>query len=462
MRRRELIGGLVAAATGAWPQTAPAQQPNIVLALIDDLGWMDLGCQGSTFYETPEIDRLAREGTRFTNAYSNCPVCSPSRAALMTGRSPERVGFTGHITATGKHRYPENSRILPPDDYLYLRSEEITIAEALRPSGYVSASIGKWHLGSRDYWPERQGFDVNVAGYDHGSPPSYFAPYRNEKQQWNSAIPTLDGGKPGEYLTDRLTDEAIGFVERSRQPFFLYLPHYAVHTPLQAPPELVAKYEEKRRKDASQKSAVYGAMVETVDRGIGRLRAALERQGILDNTLLIVTSDNGGELAATSNRPLREGKGCLYEGGIRVPLILRWRKHVRPGAIAHTPVIGADLFATILDLAGARSPRTTLDGISLRPLLEGRQTAARDLYWYYPHYSPQFRRPGAAIRSGNWKLIQSYDPPAIELYDLAKDPAETTDVAKSRPEITATLKAKLETRVETVAKIRHRLNPSHR
>jgi arylsulfatase A-like enzyme len=456
MQRREFLGSCLAAVAGA------ARRPNIALVLIDDLGWMDLGCQGSTFYETPEIDRLAREGARFTNAYSNCPVCSPSRAAILTGRYPARVGFTGHITATGRHRHPENSRIIPPDDYLFLREEEVTLAEALRASGYVSASAGKWHLGSRDYWPEKQGFDANIAGYDHGAPPSYFYPYTNPKQKWNPAIPTLPGGKPGEYLTDRLTDEAIGFIERSRgRPFFVYLSHYAVHTPLQAPQEPVARYEKKLKSDRSQKSAVYGAMVEAVDRGVGRLRAALERLGILDDTLIVVTSDNGGEPRSTSNAPLRDGKGCLYEGGIRVPLIVRWPGRVRKGAVADAPAMGADLYPTILDLAGVKPPRVEVDGVSLGPLLEGRANLAeRDLYWYYPHYSPQYGRPGAAVRSGNFKLIQHYDPPGIELYDLSTDPGEKADLASARPQIARELAKKLERHLASVAAIRHTANPA--
>lgn len=463
MDRRDFVRACAGAVAGSVQAAQPpaSRPPNVLLALIDDLGWMDLGCQGSSFYETPSIDRLAREGARFTNAYSNCPVCSPSRAALMTGRYPGRVGFTGHITATGRHRYPPDGRILPPDDYLHLRLEEVTLAEAFRAGGYATASVGKWHLGSKDYWPEKQGFDVNVAGYDHGSPPSHFYPYRNPGQDWNSAIPTLRGGEPCEYLTDRLTAESIRFIEANRaKPFFLYLTHYAVHTPLEAPRDLAAKYEKKLKSDRSQKNAIYGGMVEAVDRGIGRIRAALERLGLLDNTIIAFTSDNGGLLDATSNAPLREGKGCLYEGGVRVPFFVRWPGRVRAGAVSDAPVMGADLYPTLLDLAGVRLPEAKLDGVSIRPVLEqGKRPAERSLFWYYPHYSPQYRQPGAAVRAGNLKLIEFYDPPRIEMYDLAEDPRETVDVASRRPKEAGKLTARLRAHVAASVPIPHKPNP---
>ncbi len=291
MRRREFVGW--AGGVLGFAQTRRATRPNVLLVVIDDLGWSDLGCQGSSFHETPHIDRLADEGARFTNAYANCPACSASRAALPTGRFPARVGFTGHITATGRHRHPAAGRILPPDDYLFLRAEEVTLAEALRPGGYVSPSVGKWRLGPRGFCPDAQGFDMNVAGDEHGARPSYFYPDTNARQDWNTAIPTPKGGRPGEYLTDRFTREVLACLEHNHpQPFFLYLPHDAVHTPLPAPPPL----------------------------------------GMFEHTLIVVTSDNGGELRATSNASLREGKGCLYELGIRVPLLVSWRVRVRVGA----------------------------------------------------------------------------------------------------------------------------------
>ncbi len=466
-RRDFLRLGLGLAAAGAQPARARATEserpPNIILFLVDDLGWADLGCQGSSFYETPRIDRLAAEGIRFTGAYSACPVCSPSRAALMTGKQPGSVGFTGHITAILRHRYKKHGRIVPPDDYMFLRRRETTLAEALKPAGYVSASIGKWHLGSEPYWPEEQGFDLNVAGYDHGSPPTHFYPYRNPDKEWNSAIPTLQGGKPGEYLTDRLTDEAVRFIERNAEKsFFLYLTHYAVHTPLQAPADLVRKYERKLREDDSQFSAVYAAMIEKVDESLGRVIDTVERLGLRGDTAIVFTSDNGGEQAATRNAPLREGKGHLYEGGIRVPLIVSLPGRGRAGAVSDVPVSLADLYPTIAEWAGGQARPGETQGRSLTPLLEaGGGFPARDLYWYYPHYSPQARRPGAAVRSGRFKLIEHYDPPGIELYDLENDIGEARNLAAEKPGKTAELRGKLRQWIEENVPIRHRLNPAY-
>ena len=382
----------------------------------------------------------------------------------MTGKQPGSVGFTGHITAILRHRYKKHGRIVPPDDYMFLRRRETTLAEALQPAGYVSASIGKWHLGSEPYWPEKQGFDLNVAGYDHGSPPTHFYPYKNPDKEWNSAIPTLEGGKPGEYLTDRLTDEAVRFIERNAEkPFFLYLTHYAVHTPLEAPGGLIRKYERKLREDDSQFSAVYAAMIEKVDESLGRVLDAVERLGLRGDTAVVFTSDNGGEQAATRNAPLREGKGHLYEGGIRVPLIVSLPGRARAGAVSDTPVSLADLYPTIAALAGGRARPGATQGRSLTPLLEedGGGFPARDLYWYYPHYSPQAKRPGAAVRSGRFKLIEHYDPPGIELYDLENDIGESRNLAAEKPEKTAELRAKLRQWIAANVPIRHRLNPAY-
>ncbi|MCL4692584.1 MAG: sulfatase, partial [Candidatus Hydrogenedentes bacterium] len=303
----------LAAAAAALPaiRLAGAQEakrpPNVVLILVDDLGWRDLGCYGrGDVFETPNIDRLATQGMRFTQAYANCPVCSPSRAALLTGKDPARLHFTGHITAIGKHRYPDDSRIIPPDDYMYLRHEEVTLAEALKPAGYVSASIGKWHLGEQGFWPEDHGFDVNVAGWTHGSPPSYFDPYEKPEQEWNPSIPTLASREPGEYLTDRLTDESISFIEQNQEnPFFLYLSYYAVHTPLQAPAELVEKYTRKFEGRDTGVDTTYAAMVEKVDQNVGRVLETLDRLDLADDTIVVFFSDNGGEEDATTNAPLR-------------------------------------------------------------------------------------------------------------------------------------------------------------
>ena len=438
-----------------------AAPPNVVLFLVDDMGWRDLGCQGSEVFETPAADRLAAEGVRFTQAYAACPVRSPSRAALMTGKTPARVGFTGHITATEKHRYPPQGRIIPPDDNLNLPLGETTIAEALQEAGYVTASMGKWHLGGPDYWPRQQGFDVNVAGHTHGSPSSYWFPYLNPEQPWNSDMPNLAGGSKGEYLTERLTDEAIRFIEKNRDgPFFLYMSHYAVHLPLQAPPELVEKYERKLARQPAPVNPIYAAMVETADTSLGRLLDALDRLELAGNTLVLFTSDNGGLADVTDNRPLRAGKGFLYEGGVRGPLLARWPGKARAGETSAVPVIGTDVFATIAEAAGAKGG-SAADSRSLVPLLTGEaDSLAGDLYWYYPHYSPQAKQPGAAIRSGGWKLIEHYDPAKVELFDLAADPGESRDLAASRPEVRGRLLEKLRAALAEAGTKMHTPNPA--
>ncbi len=461
-----LVGStlLAAVATRATGSATSPEPLNVVLVLVDDLGWRDLGCQGSDLYETPRIDALAADAVRFTQAYSNCPVCSPSRAALMTGQYPGRVGFTGHITAIGRHRHPADSAILPPEDFMDLRHEFVTIAEALKSAGYVSASIGKWHLGSESYWPLSHGFDLNIAGHTHGSPASYFFPYRKPDQAWNPDMPNLDlsASSEGEYLTERLTDEALQFIDRNRdRPFFLYLSHYAVHTPLQAPERLVRKYKRKIAASGPDGNPIYAAMVESVDSSVARILDRLEAAGIADRTAVVLASDNGGLDSVTSNAPLRAGKGHLYEGGIRVPLIVRWPGHGSPGSVVNTPVTNADLFPFIAEIGGlAPSSFDHLDGRSLSPLIDGGAWAPRDLIWYYPHYSPQAHAPGAAILSGGHKLVEFYDPRRVELYRLADDIGESEDLALREPALAESLSSKLNTWIEANVPIRHRPNPA--
>jgi len=455
-----LVAALLGVACGGGEPAAPAagRPPNVVLILIDDLGWSDLGAYGNRYHSTPNIDRISQEGMRFTSAYAAAPVCSPTRASLMTGKSPARLGFTGHITAILRYRHPPDALILPPEDHMRLRLEEVSIAEALKPAGYVSASIGKWHLGPEGYWPLDQGFDVNVGGWTHGSPPSHFFPYQNAEQEWNASIPTLSGGDAGEYLTDRMTDEAIAFIEANRdRPFFCYLTHYAVHTPIQAPEDLVARYaavsEEERSSDP-----VYAAMVESVDTGVGRLVATLERLGLAENTLLVVFSDNGGLSEVTSNAPLRAGKQTLYEGGLRVPLIVRWPGRVRPGSVSDVPVISHDLFPTLVEAAGLEPSVPDLDGLSLLPLLQEVGTLPeRPLFFYYPQYA---RRPGAVVLESPYKLIEHYDPPGVELYDLSRDLGEESDLAAQQPERVEAMRGRLEAWLDEVKAIRHTANPA--
>jgi arylsulfatase A-like enzyme len=455
-------------------RTVVEQHPNILLLLIDDLGWRDLGCYGSTFYETPNIDRLAAEGTTFTSAYSAGPVCSPSRGAFLTGRSPARTGLTGHINPTGAHRYPAEGPIIPPDDYTYLPPSEVTIAEALEPFGYESLAVGKWHVGGADeHSPTAQGFDTAVGHMPGGTRDAplhhytYFFPFFDKSRSPDFQIPGMEGGEPGEYLTDRITDEALSWLDRrdGSAPFLLYLSHYAVHTPLEAPEPLVRKYEEKLQTDHSQESAVYGAMIENLDTNIGRVLDAVDRSDVADHTIVIFTSDNGGTTRATDNSPLREGKGFLHEGGIRVPMIVRWPGVTRPGTKVDVPVISHDVYPTVLEMvAGAGVPDgPDLDGKSLVPLLTGQGGLEREvLYWYYPHYSPQAKAPGAAIRVGDWKLIETYDPPRLELFDLGEDLGEERNLVETQPEKAAALKARLSEELEAAGTRLHRPNPAYK
>jgi len=443
---------------------AKKKLPNILFILIDDLGWKDLQCYGNTVHKTPNIDRLRSEGMMFTNAYSACPVSSPTRASILTGKNPARLQFTGHITANGRHRYPEYGRIIPPQDKMYVGLEEIMISEALKPLGYKTISIGKWHVGDKEvYYPIFQGFDVNIAGYAKGSPPTYWAPYKNLALDWNPQIENMDEGKPGEYLTDRLTDEAIKFIKVNREsPFFIYLSHYAVHTPLEAPDSLIMKYKDKLKTNNSQTNPVYSAMIENLDYNKGRLLAELNKIGIIENTIIIFCSDNGGTTEATTNTPLREGKGFLYEGGIRVPLIIKWPGIIVPGTTCDEPVISDDLYPTVLEMVGINGNSAEIDGLSLVPLLKENKQLKRDyLCWYYPHYSPQAQMPGHAIRKGSFKLIEHYDPVKIELFNLSEDVTEEHNIADSCPEKVTELKHTFEKWLNSMNPVKHTQNPNY-
>jgi arylsulfatase A-like enzyme len=435
-------------------------KPNFLILLIDDLGVMDVGCYGKGIIETPNIDKLAAEGMKWTNAYAACPVCSPTRAAILTGKSPARIHFTGHITAIERHRCPENSAILPPEDKMYIPYEEIMLSEALKPAGYISGSFGKWHVGGPGFWPTDQGFDVNVGGWTHGSPPSHFYPYERPGSEWNASIPTLHGGQEGEYLTDRLTDEAIGFIrENLDRPFLVYLSHYAVHTPLEAPEALIDKYKPLTKNTGID--PVYAAMVESVDQNIGRILASLEDLGLSENTVVIFASDNGGLERVTNNQPYRKGKGHLYEGGIRVPFIMRWPGHIPQGSVCENRTISEDMYATILDIAGQESVAGAgMDGRSLVADFSCvKLTPQPDLHWYYPHYGIG-QDPGSIIISGNYKLIEHYDPPRVELFNLSQDISETTDLSKVMPGKTEELRLKLHQWLESVDPVMHKRRPA--
>ena len=412
-------------------------KPNIVFFLIDDLGWADLGCYGSRYYETPRIDALAQQGMRFTDAYAACCACSPTRASILTGQYPARLHLTDWIPG----RTPANAKLAIPDWRQYLPSEEVTLAEALKSTGYATAAVGKWHLGSEPYFPEHQGFDVNVAGSNIGAPGSYFSPYKNR--------PTIPGGKPGDYLTDQLTNEALAFITAHRsEPFFLYLAHYAVHTPIQAKTKLIAEYRDKPGSNG-QTSAVYAAMVQSVDESVGRVLDTLDRLDIAEQTCVILFSDNGGLARpnATSNVPLRSGKGFPFEGGVRVPFLIRWPGVVPPGSLCRDVITSVDFYPTVLEITGCRETsdhQALVDGVSLLPLLSETGALERDaVYWHYPHYNPIGGFPYGAVRQGDWKLIEFYEDGHTELYDLRNDLSEANDLAGTKPELAATLAKKL-------------------
>jgi arylsulfatase A len=441
-----LIVSLTLAVAG--PARAEPVRPNVVFILIDDMGWKDLGCYGSAFYETPNCDKLASQGMRFTNAYAACPVCSPTRASILTGKYPARLHLTDWLP--GRADMP-SQKLLRPKITQYLPLEETTLADALKPLGYTSASIGKWHLGGKPYYPEKHGFDLNIAGNEWGQPPAYFYPYKRGAN--GPSIPGLEEGKGGEYLTDRLTDEAEKFVEKNRdRPFFLYFAHYAVHIPLQAKKDVIEKYRNKAKPGDPQNNPIYGAMVESVDDSVGRLLKKLDDLKIADRTIVFFFSDNGGlsvkegpDTPSTSNAPLRAGKGCVYEGGVREPMMVRWPGVVKPGGVCDVPVSSIDFYPTILDMAGAAvDPKRVVDGVSLVPLLRQSGDLKRDaLYWHYPHYSNQGGKPSGAVRQGDYKLIEFYEDGKRELYNLKEDVGETNDLAEKMPEKAKELYEKL-------------------
>jgi arylsulfatase A len=452
------VGGLGLAALMAsgkgFAQEASVKKPNFILVHIDDLGWTDLESYGSVYFETPNIDRLASQGVRFTNGYAACAVCSPTRAAVMTGRYPARLGVTDWIRARfqGGTIPPDkknpaeyvggaDTKLLCPPNALWMELDEVTIAEALKGAGYVTCHVGKWHLGADDWYPDKQGFDYNIGGCDFGAPPSYFDPYTRKGQ---GSIPTLKPRKSGEYLTDRESDEAVRFISTHRDtPFFLYLAHYAVHTPLQAKRELIEKYRAKTA--TNQSNPTYAAMVDSVDQSVGKVMAVLDEMGIADNTLVIFTSDNGGLIGPTDNAPLRSGKGYPYEGGIRVPVIVRWPTAVQGGWTCDVPVVSVDYFPTICEAAGVGLPTDrVIDGESLMPVLKRTGSLKRDtIYWHFPHYRRDDVVPYSIVRAGDWKLIKRYEGKQFELFNLRDDLSETHDLSDTMPEKVRELDGKL-------------------
>ena len=477
-------GMLVAVMTGctAVSPVSEDSQPNILFVLVDDLGAMDLGCSGSTFYETPNIDRLAAQGMIFTQAYAASSVCTPTRASIQSGKYPARIGINfilndGLTSPTYKLR--------PPHCETEMKLSEITMAETLKAGGYKTFFAGKWHLGEEEkYYPQHQGYDINFGGHKAGQPASYFYPYESDLLDGHFNVPDLEDGSDGTYLTDHLTDKCVEFIQNhSDENFFAFLSYYSPHTPLEAKPELVEKYrlkaerlglgdpipfeleesaiddyrtpkvEQAAHTRLVQSHAVYAAMIESVDQNIGRLLRTLEEQGIADDTVVIFFSDNGGfsthtsrplEKLPTSNAPLRAGKGWLYEGGIREPLFVRWPGVIEAGSQNHEPVISVDFYPTLMDMAGIRSTPQKLDGISLLPLLKGQATLDRDaIYWHMPHYHSSGVRPSGAVRRGDYKLIEYFEDGRVELFDLSKEESEQQDLSLQELDVTAELKEKL-------------------
>lgn len=456
---------LFIAAGGVRPTGAETVRPNIVYFLVDDLGWADLGCYGSEFHETPNIDSLASSGMRFTNGYAACPVCSPTRASILTGRHPVRVDITDWIP--GMRANPNMApRFKHIEDRENLALEQVTFAEHLREqANYQTYFLGKWHLGGKGFLPTDQGFDVNIGGFEKGSPPGgYYAPWKN---------PHLESKEKDEYLTTRLTDEAVSLIENSNRerPFLLFFSYYNVHTPIQPDRRSIDHYrnaarlrftgptpnrsERQARSRLRQDNPEYASMVAAVDTSVGRVLQTIDNVGIRDETIVIFFSDNGGlctlkqqkqlHIGPTSNLPLRSGKGWLYEGGVREPLIIRAPGVTEAGTVCEALAFSTDFFPTLLELVGVPlAPELHADGISLLPALRGFGDRQRTLVWHYPHYHGSDWKPGAAIRYGNWKLIEFYESGETELYNLADDIGETKNLVQTHPEIRDRLKRKLQ------------------
>ena len=429
---------------------------NVLLIHVDDLGWADIGVLGSDFYETPFIDRLAAEGMLFRQSYAAAAICSPSRAALMTGKYPARMGITDWIYArfqgvgtTGlPGEYAENpdQPLRTPKNQGFLPLEELTLAERMKAQGYTTYHVGKWHLGGEENYPEKQGFDRNFGGNDLGQPPSYFDPYEPATPTPFYAFDRVTPRDSGEYLTDREGDEIVNFLQSQAQKFFIHWAPYAVHTPLMAPQALVDKY--KRKASGKQKNPVYAAMVENLDQNVGKVLAELDRLKLTEKTLVIFTSDNGGLMGnptnpITNNEPLRSQKGYPYEGGIRVPTVVKWPGKVAAGKQSDLPIVTLDWAPTIMDYLGLNSQEQGLDGQSLAGVLAGGALESRDLFWHFPHYRGADVVPYSIIRSGEYKLIHYFDMQPDELFSLAEDPYETTNLAAQFPELASQLKSSL-------------------
>ncbi|MEQ6117886.1 sulfatase [Reichenbachiella sp. MALMAid0571] len=442
-------------------------KPNFIIFLVDDLGWMDVGYMGSKYYETPNIDQMAKEGMVFTNAYANSPNCAPTRASLMSGMYAPRHGvYTVGNPARGKS---ENRILIPFPNKTELAGSFVTLAEALKENGYTNAHVGKWHLGEdEETSPKAQGFDVNIGGNHSGHPKTYFSPYKN---------PDLTDGMDGEYLTDRLTDEALRFVEQNKDnPFFLYFAHYAVHTPIQAKEEITARYANKEGSNG-QDNPKYAAMVESTDQSLGRVLEKLRELDLDENTMVLFFSDNGGHGVVTSQYPLKGSKGMLYEGGFREPMIAWWPGKIKAGATNDEVVMGFDFYPTLVELAGGTSEKYNTDGQSIVPLILNQGSWNREtVFWHFPAYlegnkgikNPEdlvrgWRAvPSGAIRKGDWKLIEDFEDGSLKLFNLAEDISEKNNLVETNPEKTEELLRDMrQWRKEVNAPVPSERNPSY-
>lgn len=458
------------------PEQQNTRPPNIIFFMVDDMGWMDAEIYGSQYYETPNINRLAELGMRFTRAYAANPLCSPTRASIMTGKHPGRFFLTqpaGHLPPNPnevllKDKGPQWQKVVCPKSRTFMPLEEYTIAEALKTKGYVTAHIGKWHLGHEDYWPEKQGFDYNVGGGHHPGPPSFFSPY---------GISTLPDGPEHEYITDRITEEAVKFIENHKDTtFYLNLWQFAVHAPYQAPLELISKYEEKEDPRGKQKSPIMGGMIEKMDESLGRMLDKLEELGLMENTLIIFFSDNGGNMYdvvngnyPTNNYPLKFGKGNIHEGGIRVPCIMTWKDKIEPNSVSNEMIQSIDFYPTLLEIAELEpQEQQILDGKSILDLVTGQQPLQREaIFSHFPHYTPATHNlPSTAVWSENWKLIKEYGEgenqgPAYHLYDLKKDIGESTDLSGQYPDVVQRLSQLIEEHLQQIGAIVPIKNPAY-
>lgn len=425
------------------------EKPNVVLILVDDLGWTDLGSYGSDLYQTPNIDKLANEGVKFTNSYASCTVCSPTRASIVTGKYPARINVTDWIKG---HKYPW-AKLDVPDWTMYLPKEEYTMAEAFKDAGYKTAHFGKWHLGEEEEnWPENHGFDINVGGWEKGAPhrdikkgyKGYFSPYGN---------PRLKDGPEGEYLTERLSTEVCNYIEESRdQPFFVNLWFYNVHKPLQAKEYKISKFNKLTNATSRHQNATYAAMVEHMDDAVGKVVEKLKEKGLYENTIILFSSDNGGLIGnsknvTTNNAPLRDGKGSIYEGGVRIPTIIHAPKLKIQNKEIDEPIISMDYYPTLMELAGISNSKIknqTVDGRSLVPLMQQNKNLKRDaVFWHYPHYHQEGGVPYSSVRKGNWKLFENFETNSFELYNLENDISESKNLINEKPDLVNELKNEL-------------------